>query len=109
MDSIEILGSRVDDVTYADLIDQVDVFVESGKPHHIITVNVEMLVAAHDDPAFAAVLSGGDLNVADSAGLMLAARLLGCPLRERVTGSDGIHRLATHSGACDCVKRPWSW
>lgn len=97
MDSIEILGSRVDDATYADLIDQVDAFVESGKPHHIITVNVEMLVAAHDDPAFAAVLSGGDLNVADSAGLMLAARLLGRPLRERVTGSDGIHRLATHS------------
>ena len=85
MDSIEILGSRVDDATYADLIEHVDAFVESGKPHHIITVNVEMLVAAHDDPAFAAVLEGGALNVADSVGLMLAARLLGRPLRERVT------------------------
>jgi N-acetylglucosaminyldiphosphoundecaprenol N-acetyl-beta-D-mannosaminyltransferase len=28
---------------------------------------------------------------------MLAARLLGQPLQERVTGSDGIHRLAAHS------------
>ena len=97
MGSIEILGSRVDDATYADLIEHVDAFVESGEPHHIITVNVEMLVTAHDDPAFAAVLQGGALNVADSVGLMLAARLLRRPLRERVTGSDGIHRLAAHS------------
>ena len=97
MDSVEILGSRVDDVTYADLLDRVDAFVDTGEPHHIITVNVEMLVAAHGDPEFAAVLEGGDLNVADSVGVMLAARLLGRPLRERVTGSDGIHRLAAHS------------
>lgn len=97
MDSIEILGVRVDDATYADLMDKVDAFIGSGEPHHIITVNVEMLVEAHDDPAFATVLEGGDLNVADSVGIMLAARLLGRPLRERVTGSDGIYHLAAHS------------
>jgi N-acetylglucosaminyldiphosphoundecaprenol N-acetyl-beta-D-mannosaminyltransferase len=97
VDPIEILGVRVDDATYADLLDMVDACVDSGKPHHVITVNVEMLIAAHDSPEFAAVLEGGDLNVADSVGVMLAARLLGRPLRERVTGSDGIHRLAAHS------------
>jgi N-acetylglucosaminyldiphosphoundecaprenol N-acetyl-beta-D-mannosaminyltransferase len=97
VDSIEILGVRVDDATYDDLMQWVDAFVASGRPHHVITVNVEMLVAAHDDPEFARVLDRGDLNVADSTGVMLAARLLGRPLRERVTGSDGIHRLAAHS------------
>ena len=78
-------------------MDAVDAFVALGKPHHIITVNVEMLIAAHDDPEFARVLAEGDLNVPDSVGVMLAARLLGQPLRERVTGSDGIYRLAAHS------------
>ena len=97
MDSIEILGVRVDDATYDELMDKVDAFVGSGKPHHVITVNVEMLIAAYDDPEFAAVLWCGDLNVADSVGVMLAARLLGRPLQERVTGSDGIYRLAAHS------------
>jgi N-acetylglucosaminyldiphosphoundecaprenol N-acetyl-beta-D-mannosaminyltransferase len=97
VDSIEILGVRVDDATYDDLMQWVDAFVASGRPHHVITVNVEMLVAAHDDPEFARVLDRGDLNVADSTGVMLAARLLGRPLRERVTGSDGIYRLAAHS------------
>jgi N-acetylglucosaminyldiphosphoundecaprenol N-acetyl-beta-D-mannosaminyltransferase len=97
VDSIEILGVRVDNATYDDLMEQVDAFVASGKPHHIITVNVEMLVAAHDDPEVARLLEGGDLNVADSAGVMLAARLMGWPLQERVTGSDGMYRLAAHS------------
>lgn len=96
MDSLEILGVRVDRVTYADLLAQVDAFVASGQPHQIVTLNPEMLVAAHDDPAFRQLLNACDLNVADGAGLLHAARWLGRPLPERVTGSDGIYRLAAH-------------
>ena len=96
MDSIEILGVRVDNATYGDLLSRVDAFVASGRPHQIVTLNTEMLVAAHGDPALRQILNEADLNVADGVGLLLAARLLGRPLRERVTGSDGIGRLATH-------------
>jgi N-acetylglucosaminyldiphosphoundecaprenol N-acetyl-beta-D-mannosaminyltransferase len=94
--SIEVLGVRVDDVTYEDLMLQVDAYVSSRRPHQIVTLNAEMLVAAHEDPALAQILNAADLNVADSVGVMLATRLLGLRLRERVTGSDGIYRLATH-------------
>ncbi len=96
MDSIEILGVRVDDATYADLLAHVDAFVAEGRPRQIVTLNPEMLVIAHGDPAFRRLLNAAALNVADGVGLMLAARWLGQPLRERVTGSDGIYRLATH-------------
>jgi N-acetylglucosaminyldiphosphoundecaprenol N-acetyl-beta-D-mannosaminyltransferase len=98
--SIEILGVRVDDATYEDLFAKADAFVASGRPHQIVTLNPEMLVAAHVDPRLREVLNRAALNVPDGVGIMLAARLLGCPLRERVTGSDGILRLATH-----CSKR----
>jgi N-acetylglucosaminyldiphosphoundecaprenol N-acetyl-beta-D-mannosaminyltransferase len=96
MRSVEILGVRVDDATYTDLLACVDAFVASGQPHQIATLNPEMLVAAYDDPGFCRVLNASDLNAADGVGLTLAARWLGSPLRERVTGSDGIYRLATH-------------
>jgi N-acetylglucosaminyldiphosphoundecaprenol N-acetyl-beta-D-mannosaminyltransferase len=96
MDSIEILSVRVDNVTYADLLSYVDEFVASGQPHQIVTLNPEMLVAAHVDPAFREILNGCDLNVADGVGLIWAARWLGQPLRERITGSDGISTLSTH-------------
>lgn len=96
MDSLEILGVRVDDATYDDVLAQVDAFVASGEPHQITTLNPEMLVAAYGDPAFRQDLNRSDLNVADGVGLMFAARWLGNPLQERVTGSDGIYRLAAH-------------
>jgi N-acetylglucosaminyldiphosphoundecaprenol N-acetyl-beta-D-mannosaminyltransferase len=94
VDSIEVLGVRVDDATYEDLLAWVDEAVARGRPRQVVTVNPEMLVMAHDDAAFRRVLNGADLNVADGAGLMLAARLLGRRLRQRVTGSDGIYHLA---------------
>jgi N-acetylglucosaminyldiphosphoundecaprenol N-acetyl-beta-D-mannosaminyltransferase len=96
VDSVEILGVRVDNATYDDLLAHVDAFVTSGRPHQIVTLNTEMLVLAHDDPAFRRLLNEADLNVADGVGLMLAARWLGHPLRARVTGSDGIHHLSAH-------------
>jgi N-acetylglucosaminyldiphosphoundecaprenol N-acetyl-beta-D-mannosaminyltransferase len=86
----------VDHATYGDLLACVDNFVASGQPHQIITLNPEMLVVAWDDPVFRGLLNGADLNVADGVGLILAARWLGCPVPERVTGSDGIYRLSAH-------------
>jgi N-acetylglucosaminyldiphosphoundecaprenol N-acetyl-beta-D-mannosaminyltransferase len=94
--SLEILGVRIDSVSYKDLLSFVDNCVASGEPHQIVTVNPEMLVLAQTDPSLARVLDGSDLNVADGVGLTLAARLLGQPLPERVTGSDGLHILAAH-------------
>ena len=96
MSSIEILGVRVDDVTNDDLLALVDGYVASRQPHQIITLNPEMVVAAWDDPGFRQVLNSADANVADGIGLMMAARWLGHPLRERVTGSDGIYCLSEH-------------
>ncbi len=100
MRSIDILGVRVDDATYDRLLQRVDEFVRSGLPHQVVTLNPEMLVIAHDDPAFRQLLNSAALNVADGVGVMLAARLLGHPLCERITGSDGIYRLAAH-----CARR----
>ena len=96
MDAIDILGVRVDAATYPDLLACVDDFVASGEPHQIVTLNPEMLVVAHDEPAFREDLNAAELNVADGTGLVLAARWLGRPLPGRVTGSDGIYRLAAH-------------
>jgi N-acetylglucosaminyldiphosphoundecaprenol N-acetyl-beta-D-mannosaminyltransferase len=96
VDSVEILGVRVDCATYDDLLAHVDAFVASRQPHQIVTLNPEMLMVAYDMPAFRQTLNSADLNVADGIGLMLAARCLGRPLPERVTGSDGIYKLAEH-------------
>ena len=59
----------------------------------ICTVNPEFIIDARRDPQFATVLQRADLRVPDGIGVLWAARLLGQPLHQRVTGSDGIYRI----------------
>ena len=98
--SINILGVRVDDVTFDETLAAVGRFVESGGTHQISTVNIEYLMTARRDVEFAEVLRQTALNVPDSVGVLWAARWLGHPLRERVTGSDGIYRVAELCARC---------
>jgi N-acetylglucosaminyldiphosphoundecaprenol N-acetyl-beta-D-mannosaminyltransferase len=62
--------------------------------HQICTVSPEFVMIAQDNPEFMQVLRQADLCVADGVGLLLAARLLGHRLPERVTGSDGVPLIA---------------
>ena len=92
--SVSILGVRVDALTWEAFETRAAVFVTSGQPHQVVTVNPEFVMAAQRDPAFSRVLAAADLALADGWGLLWAARRLGRPLPARITGSDGVPRLA---------------
>lgn len=93
MNSIEILGIRIDNVTYADALARVDEFLRAGTFHQIATVNPEFVVIAQTHAEFRRVLNACALNVPDGVGLLWAARRLGTPLRERVAGQDLVDRI----------------
>lgn len=92
--SVSILGVRVDALTWEAFETRAAAFVSSGRPHQVVTVNPEFVMAAQRDPAFSRVLAAADLALADGWGLLWAARRLGRPLPARITGSDGVPRLA---------------
>jgi N-acetylglucosaminyldiphosphoundecaprenol N-acetyl-beta-D-mannosaminyltransferase len=95
--AVTVLGVAVDHVDNEDVLQRIDGWVREAWPRkcrQICTVNPEFLVDARRDVAFRRVLEEADLRVADGVGVMLAARALGAPLPERVTGSDGIVRIA---------------
>ena len=62
-------------------------------PRQVCTVNPEFIMTARRHPAFAQALAAADLCTPDGVGVLWAARLAGVRLNERVTGSDGIHRI----------------
>ena len=57
-----------------------------------------MLVEASRNPAFHALLNRTDLNLPDSTGLLLMARITGQTIPERVTGVDTVQRLCAELG-----------
>jgi N-acetylglucosaminyldiphosphoundecaprenol N-acetyl-beta-D-mannosaminyltransferase len=104
---LAILGVEIDCVDFALTLDLIDAWVmqrraASDAPpacRQICTVNPEFIVDARRDPAFARVLADADLCVPDGAGVLWAARRMGQPLHERVTGSDGIYRICARAAA----------
>jgi N-acetylglucosaminyldiphosphoundecaprenol N-acetyl-beta-D-mannosaminyltransferase len=94
VNSLDILGVRVDDVTYAEALALLREYAAGGEPHYVVTPNPEFVMAARRDPAFRAALAGAALAVPDGGGLLLAARLWGRPFREQVRGTDLVYSLA---------------
>lgn len=85
----------------AEAVEQIVASTAAAPCRQVVTVNPEFLMAARRDPAFAAVLNNADLAVADGVGLIWAARRLGHPLPERVTGVDlveGVAAVAARQG-----------
>jgi N-acetylglucosaminyldiphosphoundecaprenol N-acetyl-beta-D-mannosaminyltransferase len=68
-------------------------FIRSGKPHMVVTADASALVAAAGDAEFHGILHAADLVTPDSTGILWAARRLGRPLPERVSGVDLAARL----------------
>jgi N-acetylglucosaminyldiphosphoundecaprenol N-acetyl-beta-D-mannosaminyltransferase len=94
-----LLGVPVDPLTEAQAVDWVARTITEGHPRLVISVNPERVMLAGRDPVFAAVLRGADLALADGAGVVWAARRLGHPLPERVTGVDFVEALAARGAA----------
>jgi N-acetylglucosaminyldiphosphoundecaprenol N-acetyl-beta-D-mannosaminyltransferase len=96
--STSILGIRVDNVTYGEVLALVERWVAWGGAHQIATVNVEFIMEARRNPAFRRVLASASLCVPDGVGVLWAAQRQGTPMRERVAGVDLVERIAARGG-----------
>jgi N-acetylglucosaminyldiphosphoundecaprenol N-acetyl-beta-D-mannosaminyltransferase len=103
---VEICGLHVDAVSFEDTLDRIERAVaerQAGRPCRplaLFSANVDMLVKASKDPAFARDLEAADLLLADGAPLLWMASAMGSPLPERVAGSDLVPRLAGRAAEC---------
>ncbi len=95
----KILGIPIHPMTYTVLRAIIDNWIDMRTPRQLCTVNPEFLMAAQHDSIFYQILKRADLCMPDGVGLLWAARRLGQPLPERVTGSDGVPRIAEWAAA----------
>ncbi|HZD49068.1 MAG TPA: WecB/TagA/CpsF family glycosyltransferase [Silvibacterium sp.] len=69
----------------------------SRTPLLIMGPNAQLVTLAARNPRFAEALQAADLSVPDGISVVLASRLLGQPIPERVTGGDLMERLCAES------------
>ena len=83
-----VLGVPVDAIDMAGVVSRIQRSAATRSPFFLSTANLNFLTLSQRDPAFRQSLIESDLCTADGAGVLLVCRLLGIPIRSRVSGSD---------------------
>lgn len=91
---ISVLGHGIDVLTQGETVEAMVALKEKPGTHLIITANPEILESATPDSDIARLLAKADVITADGHGVLLAAKILGHHLPERVTGIDLVEKLA---------------
>lgn len=101
---VNILGVKIDNVSYKESLLKIKELVEKGrlgKLSFLVKPNTEIIIQAQSDAKFKAILNSADLVTPDGMGLLLASRIIGNKLKERVGGPElmeSILGLAEQSG-----------
>ena len=85
---VEILGCQIDNLSMDETLQKIEDFIQSGQPHQHAAVNVDKIVKASRDPQLRRIINECALVNVDGMPVVWASRLLGKPLKERVTGID---------------------
>lgn len=85
---VDFSGIKVDNVTLAEAAAKVEVMIAEKSPHLIVTPNPEIIVAAQDDAELKNIMNSSALRVPDGISMVVVSRILGRPLKERVSGID---------------------
>jgi N-acetylglucosaminyldiphosphoundecaprenol N-acetyl-beta-D-mannosaminyltransferase len=95
---ITLMGCQVDNLTMEETLGRIEGFIQSGRPHQHVVVNVDKLVKASRDPALRSIINECALVNADGMPVVWASRLLGKALKERVAGIDLFEALMARAG-----------
>jgi N-acetylglucosaminyldiphosphoundecaprenol N-acetyl-beta-D-mannosaminyltransferase len=93
-ETLEIFGIPIANLTSQEVSERIAEFIHSQQPHHVVTSDSLMLVRAQQDEDFRRILEKADLITPDGTGVVWAGRLLGQPIRERVSGVDLVERIS---------------
>ncbi|MCW3061035.1 MAG: N-acetylmannosaminyltransferase [Capsulimonas sp.] len=102
MDSVHILGLRVDRSDMSGALAQIEQWIaQRGAPKHVVTADASMVVLAHGDPELARIVENADLVTPDGAGILWASKLLRSQITNKVSGVDLVSetcRLSAERG-----------
>ncbi|KGI73611.1 hypothetical protein HMPREF9463_01425 [Collinsella sp. 4_8_47FAA] len=88
-----ILNTYVNAISLDETVDEIEKIIASGVPTQHVVINASKVNLMEADPELASIVNECPLINADGASIVWAAKKLGVPLGERVTGIDLFQRL----------------
>ncbi|MED4224290.1 WecB/TagA/CpsF family glycosyltransferase [Neobacillus cucumis] len=89
----EVVGYQFVDNSMDELVNEVHYRIKHSHKTFIVTANPEIITYAQSNPYYEKILKSSNYIIPDGAGIILASKILGQPLQERLTGFDLMSRL----------------
>lgn len=89
----KIMNTYVNAIDMNETIEYVEQIIAERKPTQHVVINASKINLIEDDPYLAEIVNSCPLINADGASIIWAAKKLGIPLKERVTGCDLFQEL----------------
>lgn len=80
------MGVGFDNWTMEEFLHRGQTMLETGERGYCVTPNAEIVYEAVQDPAFRDLINGAAMVLPDGAGVVLGAKILGTPLKQKVAG-----------------------
>jgi N-acetylglucosaminyldiphosphoundecaprenol N-acetyl-beta-D-mannosaminyltransferase len=80
-EEVKILNLSISNLSRQELLNQLKLGI-------VFTPNVDHLIKLQNDPEFLKVYAVAHYKICDSKILLLASKFLGCPIKEKISGSD---------------------
>ena len=90
---IDVMGVPFENVTMTEAVDAAVRILDTGRTAYCVTPNSEIVYEAIFNAELREVLCGADLVLPDGAGVVLGAKILGTPLKQKVAGIEFIENL----------------
>ncbi|MBM7571366.1 WecB/TagA/CpsF family glycosyltransferase [Aquibacillus albus] len=88
-----ILGVDVSNETYDSITKQLFYNIEEKKQSFIVAVNPEKIMKASKDPQLRELINSADYQIPDGVGVLIASKLQGGSISNRITGIDLMNAL----------------
>jgi N-acetylglucosaminyldiphosphoundecaprenol N-acetyl-beta-D-mannosaminyltransferase len=90
---VDILGVNVDNDDMNKAVNKVIEYMDSDGKYKIYTPNPEFVMMSIEDEEFKGILNKGDLVIPDGIGIVIASKILGKKIPERVAGYDLVQNI----------------
>ena len=85
---VNLFGLEIDDISLSRALELARVSILGGERRMFFTPNLEMLEGARKSEETKKILNSASVLLPDGAGLLLASRLIGNPIQNKVPGID---------------------
>ncbi|MGD0336874.1 MAG: WecB/TagA/CpsF family glycosyltransferase [Candidatus Omnitrophota bacterium] len=93
MDRVDICGTKIDNISFSETIERIEELILRRENVYIVTPNIDHIVRLRKDEELRLIYNGAVLVLADGKPLLWAAKFLGSPLKEKISGSDLFPKL----------------